>query len=201
MVWPAASTLLIVEESETPGQREMLGLLASVGGVTLATAGLVIGDVTEGGAALTQSGAGFGLLLGGLTEAMIKGDADASPRRGLGWGALSGLLVAGAVATQFDVPSATDVLFIDLSALLGGLAGAALGTPVLVSQTESPTRDRIWLSGIIAGAITGATLSYWAAESEPAASAPHAQPDRGLTLQPQLGWMGKPFGLGLTGRW
>jgi hypothetical protein len=202
MLWPATSTLLIVDPKEqTPGRREMLGLLGALGGVTLATAGLVLGDVSEGGAALTHSGAGLGLLLGGLGEMAIEGDAESSPRRGLGWGALSGVLVAGAVATQFDVPSATDVLFIDLSALLGGLAGAALGTPVLVSQDASPTRDRIWLSGIIAGVITGATLSYWVAESEAAAAeAPAALPG-GLRLMPQLGWMGKPFGLGLTGQW
>ncbi len=201
MVWPAASVLFIIdpEDTRTPGRREMLGLLGAVGGVTLATAGLVLGDVDAGGAALTHSGAGFGLLLGGLGELAIVGDADASPRRGLGWGALTGALVAGAVATQFDVPSATDVLFIDLSALLGGLAGAALGTPVLVSQEASPTRDRIWLSGIIVGAVTGATLSYWVAESGEAA--PPAPAPGGLRVMPQLGWMGNPLGLGLTGQW
>lgn len=204
MVWPAASVLLIIdpEDTQTPGRREMLGLLGAVGGVTLATAGLVLGDVDDGGAALTHSGAGLGLLLGGLGELAIVGDADASPRKGLGWGALTGAVVAGAVATQFDVPSATDVLFIDLSALLGGLAGAAVGTPILVSQEASPTRDRIWLSGIIAGVVTGATLSYWVAESgadsAPAAPAP---PPGGVRLMPQLGWMGNPLGLGLTGQW
>lgn len=205
MVWPGVSTLLIVdpEDADRPGGREMLGVVGAIGGVTLATAGLVLGDVTDGGAALTHSGAGLGLLLGGLGEMAIIGDADATPRRGLGWGALSGVLLAGTVATQLDVPSATDVLFIDLSALLGGLAGAALGTPVLVSQEASATRDRIWLSGIIVGTVTGATLSFWAADAE----TKHARPaqlepvSEGLRLWPQLGWLGNPLGLGLTGQW
>jgi hypothetical protein len=204
MLWPGVSTLLIVdpEDADRPGGREMLGVVGALGGVTLATAGLVLGDITDGGAALTHSGAGLGLLLGGLGEMAIIGDADASPRRGLGWGALSGVLLAGTVATQLDVPSATDVLFIDLSALLGGLAGAALGTPVLVSQEASPTRDRIWLSGIIVGTITGATLSFWAADTEKKQTRTESDPTgAGLRLLPQLGWMGRPLGLGLTGEW
>lgn len=204
MLWPGVSTLLIVdpEDADRPGGREMLGVVGAIGGVTLATAGLVLGDVTDGGAALTHSGAGLGLLLGGLGEMAIKGDADASPRRGLGWGALSGVLLAATVATQLDVPSATDVLFVDLSALLGGLAGAALGTPVLVSQEASPTRDRIWLSGIIAGTITGATLSYWTVDAEKKQTRVESEPtSEGLSLQPQLGWMGHPVGLGVTGQW
>jgi hypothetical protein len=182
-----------------------------VGGLTLATAGLALGDVTEGGAALTHSGAVMGLLLGGLGEMTIRGDAELTPRRGMGIGALSGVLVAGAVATQFDVPSSTDVLAIDLSALLGGLTGAALGTPVLVSQDESSTRDRIWLSGIMLGTIAGAGLSYWITQSDDdaqpsAATGPSVATEpgastSGVTFMPQLGWMGRPLGFGLSGSW
>lgn len=202
MLWPTVSTLLILDtdDGDTPGSRQMLGLAGAIGGVTLATAGLVLGDVTEGGAALTHSGAGLGLLVGGLVEMTIEGDAEATPRRGVGWGALTGVLLAGAAATQIEAPSATDMLFVDLSALLGGLAGAAVGTPVLVSQDPSPLRDRIWLSGILAGTLGGAGLSYWLAQTN---SAPRdsrsAAP--GLTLAPQLGWMGRPLGLGLSGQW
>jgi hypothetical protein len=206
MVWPGVGTLLLVNPDGpySPGRRYLLGLLGSVAGVTLATAGLALGDVTEGGAALTHSGAALGLLLGGLTQMTIVGDAQFTPRRGMGIGALTGVLMAGAIATQFDVPSSTDVLAIDLSALLGGLTGAALGTPVLVSQEASPTRDRIWLAGIMAGTIAGAGLSYWITQSDGA----HAQSasseldsDRGFSLRPQLGWMGTPFGFGVSGTW
>jgi hypothetical protein len=210
MVWPGVATLLLVNSDGpySPGRRYLLGVLGSVGGVTLATAALALGDVTEGGAALTHSGAALGLLLGGLTEMTIMGDAERTPRRGMGIGGLTGVLVAGAIATQLEVPSSTDILAIDLSALLGGLTGAALGTPVLVSQDASPTRDRIWLSGIIAGTLAGAGLSYWITQgagghpqsaSGEGATEPAAR--GGLSLQPQLGWMGTPFGLGVSGSW
>jgi hypothetical protein len=210
MSWPGIGTLLLVNPDgpTSPGRRYLLGVLGSVGGVTLATAGLALGDVTEGGAALTHSGAAFGLLMGGLTEMMLQGDAQLTPRKGMGVGALSGVLLAGAVATQFDVPSSTDVLAIDLSALLGGLTGAALGTPVLVSQEASPTRDRIWLAGIMAGTIAGAGLSYWITQGDgnrtqstsTDVESGTASPG-GLSVRPQLGWMGTPFGLGVSGSW
>jgi hypothetical protein len=207
IVWPGVGTQLLVDADgpESPGRRYLLGMLGSVGGLTLATAGLALGDVTEGGAALTHSGAVMGLLLGGLSEMTIRGDAELTPRRGMGIGALSGVLVAGAIATQFDVPSSTDVLAIDLSALLGGLTGAALGTPVLVSQDESPARDRIWLSGIMLGTVAGAGLSYWITQSdddpEPSEAAELGAGTRGLTFMPQLGWMGRPLGFGVSGSW
>jgi hypothetical protein len=178
IVWPGVGTQLLVDADgpESPGRRYLLGMLGSVGGLTL--------------------------LLGGLGEMTIRGDAELTPRRGMGIGALSGVLVAGAVATQFDVPSSTDVLAIDLSALLGGLTGAALGTPVLVSQDESPTRDRIWLSGIMLGTVAGAGLSYWITQSDD--DEPSAAPEPGsggVTFMPQLGWMGRPLGFGLSGSW
>jgi hypothetical protein len=206
IVWPGVGTQLLVDADgpESPGRRYLLGMLGSVGGLTLATAGLALGDITEGGAALTHSGAVMGLLLGGLGEMTIRGDAELTPRRGMGIGALSGVLVAGAVATQFDVPSSTDVLAIDLSALLGGLTGAALGTPVLVSQDESPTRDRIWLSGIMLGTLAGAGLSYWITQSDDDEPSASPEPDAStseLRFMPQLGWMGRPLGFGLSGSW
>jgi hypothetical protein len=206
MVWPGVATLLLVngDGPDSPGRRHLLGILGAVGGVTLATAGLALGDVTEGGAALTHSGAVLGLLLGGLGEMTLKGDAELTPRRGMGIGALAGVLVAGAVATQVPGPSSTDVLAVDLSALLGGLTGAALGTPVLVSQDESRTRDRIWLSGIMAGTIAGAALSYWITQGDeraPAASDGAAAGATGLKLLPQLGWAGSALGFGVSGWW
>jgi hypothetical protein len=206
MVWPAVGTLLLVDPDgpSSPGRRYLLGVLGSVGGLTLATAGLVLGDVSEGGAALTHSGAVFGLLMGGLTEMTIAGDAQLTPRTGMGAGTLSGVLVAGALATQFEGPSSTDMLAIDLSALLGGLTGAALGTPVLVSQDASPTRDRIWLSGIMLGTIAGAGISYWILSDDTERRPRHeaaSEPGSQLSFAPQLGWAGTPLGFGVTGTW
>lgn len=207
IVWPGIGTQLLVDADgpESPGRRYLLGVLGSVGGLTLATAGLALGEVSEGGAALTHSGAVMGLLLGGLSEMTVRGDAQLTPRRGMGIGALGGVLVAGTLATQLDVPSSTDMLAIDLSALLGGLTGAALGTPVLVSQDESPARDRIWLSGIMLGTVAGAALSYWITQSDdepsPSASSSPAGASSGVTWAPQLGWMGRPLGFGVSGAW
>ncbi|HTV19555.1 MAG TPA: hypothetical protein VMG12_12805 [Polyangiaceae bacterium] len=205
IVWPGVGTQLLVDADgpESPGRRYLLGILGSVGGLTLATAGLALGDMSEGGAALTHSGAVMGLLLGGLGEMTIRGDAELTPRRGMGIGSLGGVLIAGALATQLEVPSSTDVLAIDLSALLGGLTGAALGTPVLVSQDESPARDRIWLSGIMLGTVVGAGLSYWITQSEdePAAPAEPSPLGSGVTVMPQIGWMGRPLGFGVSGSW
>jgi hypothetical protein len=208
MVWPAVGTTLLVNADgpDSPGRRYLLGVLGAVGGVTLATAGLAVGDVSEGGAALTHSGAVLGLWLGGLAEMTWEGDAQLTPRRGMGIGALTGVVIGGALATQFEVPSATDVLAMDLSALLGGLAGAALGTPVLVSQEESPARDRIWLSGIMAGTVAGGVLSYWITQraGSSAAAEPSelgARPAPGLRVAPQIGWMGRPLGFGVLGSW
>ena len=79
MVWPGVAALLVVDgddEQESPGQRHLLGIVSAVGGLTLATAGLALGEVDEGGAALTHSGAALGLLLGGLGEMALQGDAD-----------------------------------------------------------------------------------------------------------------------------
>jgi hypothetical protein len=205
IVWPGLATLLIVDvdEQQSPGKRQLLGLVGAVGGLTLATAGLALGEVTDGGAALTHSGAGLGLLLGGLGEMTLQGDTSITPRRGMGWGALSGVVLSGALATQLDVPSATNLLFVDLSALLGGLAGAALGTPIVVSQEASPTRDRIWLSGIMAGTLAGAGIGYWATQSGGGGRSPSgaAQSSGGFDLQPQLGWQGRPLGFGVSGQW
>jgi hypothetical protein len=204
IVWPGVGTLLLVngDGPDSPGRRHLLGILGSVGGLTLATAGLALGDVTEGGAALTHSGAALGLLLGGLVEMTLEGDAERNPRRGMGIGALTGVLAAGALATRVQGPSSTDVLAVDLSALLGGLTGAALGTPIVVSQDASPTRDRIWLSGIMAGTLAGAALSYWITQrdhtTDPSAPAGGAG---GLKLMPQLGGLGTPLGFGISGWW
>ena len=112
----------------------------------------------------------------------------------------AGVLTFGALASQFDVPETSDILFIDLSALLGGLAGAAVGTPLLV-QERSATRDRLWLSAVITGTLAGAALGVVATEPNFGPRRP-GQPVSTSWVQPTIGAVGEDgFGVGLTGAW
>jgi hypothetical protein len=204
VVWPGTAGLLLASsyDAQPKSKRLLYGVLAGGVGLTLATAALSLGDVDGDGAALTHSGAALGTLLGGLVDMTIKGNADFTPERGMGIGALAGVLTAGTVASQVQVPTASDLLFIDLSALLGGLAGAAVGTPLLV-QERSETRDRLWLSAVIAGTLAGTAAGYWAVPStfrartaKVGASAPEPS-----YVRPQVGWVGSGIGVGLEGAW
>jgi hypothetical protein len=200
MLWPAIGIALVSQE-QAP-DRHLLGVVGAVGGLTLATVGLALGHVDEGGAALTHSGAVLGLVLGGLGEMIVNGDAASKPTQGIGYGILAGVTAAGALATQVHAPSPTDMLTIDLSALLGGLGGAALGTPLLVSQERSARRDRIWLTGVMAGTVAGAGVGYWItrnAEAAPAASSSGA--GLGTSLRLELGSPATPLGLAVSGEW
>ncbi|MEO8183047.1 MAG: hypothetical protein ABI895_29795 [Deltaproteobacteria bacterium] len=183
--------------------RHLLGVVGAVGGLTLATAGLVLGDVDDGGAAFTHSGALLGLVLGGLGEMAVAGNAQAKPMRGIGYGILAGVTVAGALATQLRTPTPTELLSIDLSALLGGLGGAALGTPLLVSQERSTRRDRVWLSGVMLGTVVGAGVGYWITCDEAGAARAASGAATGLlpSLRLELGNPVTPLGLGVSGQW
>jgi hypothetical protein len=211
MFWPGAAGLLLASSYDVhpKSNRLLYGVLAATGGVTLATAALSLGEVDGDGAALTHSGAALGTLLGGLVDMTIKGNADFKPKRGMGIGALAGVLTFGAVASQVQVPEASDLLFVDLSALLGGLAGAAVGTPLLV-QERSATRDRLWLSAVITGTLVGTALGYWATEPDFGARSAHesasgARSTRTASpgyVRPQIGAVGEDgFGIGLEGAW
>jgi hypothetical protein len=203
MLWPSVGVALATKGDQSDTNRRLLSVVGATGGITLAAAGLALGHVDEGGAAVTHSGAALGLLMGGLGEMIVKGDAERRPTHGMGYGLLAGVTVAGALATQLPMPAPSEVLLVDLSTLLGGLAGAAIGTPLLVSQQRSPTRDRVWLSGILAGTIAGGGVGYWITHGE------EAHPARATTsgtsseprLVPQLGWLGMPFGFGVSGQW
>lgn len=197
MLWPTIGISLATEGKGS--DRRLLGVVGAVGGLTLATAGLALGRVDDGGAAFTHSGAVLGLVLGGLGEMAVEGDAQAKPTRGIGYGIVAGVTVAGALATQLHTPVPTDLLTIDLSALLGGLGGAALGTPLLVSQERSVRRDRVWLSGVMLGTVVGAGVGYWITRDEASARPPDTAFASSLRLE--LGSPLTPLGLALSGQW
>jgi hypothetical protein len=89
---------------------------------------------------------------------MVRGDATVSPTLGLGIGMGAGLVVAGAMAPHVDSLSASRVLFVDVSAILGGLAGAALASPILVGEELSPSENRVWLGSVALGTVAGAVV-------------------------------------------
>ncbi len=178
--WPGAAGLLLahgysVEPSE---ERYLYGLVGATGGLALATAATSFGHVDGGGAALTHSGGLFGTFFGGLLQAAIEGTTTEPLHLGLGYGALGGAVVAGVAGTRFE-GSASRVLFADLLAGLGALGGAALGSPLMVGDYQSPSETRGWLAcigaGTVTGAVIGAVASRPGARREPPPVAPTAR--------------------------
>lgn len=171
--WPTISAHLIYEGrfADLPGgtalgdERWTFGLIGSTAGITLATLGLTRRGMSEGGALLAHSGGGLGFVLGGLTELAARGDIYRVPFAGMGYGAGLGWLAAAAAATIAPV-SPSRVLAIDLGGIVGGLGGAALGSPLLFGE---PTADqqRAWL-GITAGSsLLGAGVAWYLTRAAP----------------------------------
>jgi hypothetical protein len=82
----------------------------------------------------------------------------------------TGLILAGAIAPHVDSLSASRVLFIDVSAILGGLAGAAVASPILVGEELSSGENRVWLGSIALGTLTGAVVGTLVTTGENEAS-------------------------------
>src|SRR5690606_18493376 len=154
-------------EPET--ERYVYGLVGAAAGVTLATTALTFKGMGEGGATLTHSGGAFGLVFGGLTQIMIEGDTDATPTRGMGYGAGAGVLAAGIVATPIQV-SSSRVLLMDLGSALGGLGGAAAASPLVFGENETEPKNRLWVGAIAAGAVAGGAITYFVTQSSPESS-------------------------------
>jgi hypothetical protein len=158
--WATVSGRLIASATgdATDSRLYGYGLLGTAAGLTLGSVALNTGEVSPGGALLTHSGALFGAHFGALAQMLARGDTSKAPTLGLGVGMGTGLVVAGAVAPHIDSLSASRVLFVDVSAILGGLAGAALASPILVGDKLSPGESRIWLGSIALGTVTGAVV-------------------------------------------
>ncbi len=160
--WPSLAAHLIYEgrfnRPDNPyGERWTFGLVGGLTGVSLATAGLTLGGMSEGGAALAHSGGFAGGLLGALLEIGYRGDVTRTPLNGAGYGAFIGWLGASALATQW-APPPSRVVSTDLGAVLGGLAGAALTSPLLLDPT--PARTHGWAGATAASAIVGGVVGY-----------------------------------------
>jgi hypothetical protein len=142
--WPGASGFLIAESyGTTLGDRYLYGLVG-------ATTGLGLGTIA---------------VANKITEVAIEGSSDTTPTRGMGYGTGVGVLAAGLVATQVDI-SASRMLFVDLSVSLGGLGGAALASPLLAPEEPDPTRTRLWLGAVAAGAIAGGVIGWYLTDDD-----------------------------------
>ncbi|MGC4068084.1 MAG: hypothetical protein QM784_26235 [Polyangiaceae bacterium] len=164
MLWPATSGLLLARayRVEPSTDRYVYGLGGAALGVTLSSFAIGTTEMTEGRAMMAHSGGAMGLLLGGLVDMTISGQIDHVPWHGMGYGAGIGALTLGAVATRANL-SSSRVLFIDMAAGLGALAGAAAGSPFLFVEDDfiSVKRQRAWLSVVGVGALAGAGMGYY----------------------------------------
>lgn len=182
--WPGAGGLLLARgyEVEPTGDHYLHGLLGGVGGLTLAGFAAGFGHVEPGGAALAHSGGLLGTFVGGVVQAGLLGTTTEPVYLGLGYGAIGGAIVGGALGTQYrGAPSR--VLFVDLLAGLGGLSGAALASPLLVGEERTATETRGWLASIAIGTALGGVAGLVATRPGRASTRPwSASPPRTLVL-------------------
>jgi len=185
--WPSAASHLIFQGRfagawpET--DRWVFGLLGGTAGATLASLGLALRSMKGGGALIAHSGGGLGLAFGALVEMAAHGDVKSTPFSGMGYGAGLGWLAAAAVATQVDA-SPLRVLAVDLGFVLGGLAGAAAGSPLLVHEPTEGKR-RAWASIAAGSAVAGGVVAAIVVRPRPG----HATAD--LRGQPLIGVLGE----------
>jgi ABC-type Fe3+-siderophore transport system permease subunit len=139
--------------------------------------------MNEGGAIIAHSGGAFGLALGAITDLAVRGKTNVTPADGMGIGAISGVVAAGALARFTPEQAPSRVLFIDLSAALGALGGAALASPLVFGKHVDATRSRLWLSSIALGTFAGAAVGYFTTTS----SKPAREPAEKASVSPFVG--------------
>jgi hypothetical protein len=100
-----------------------------------------------------------GTFLGGGMELAVRGTTEATPSRGLGYGAAGGVLLSGFLATQLRV-APSRVLTADLGAGLGALAGAAAASPLLLDD-PSENEQRAWVLVTLGGTLAGAAAAVY----------------------------------------
>jgi hypothetical protein len=198
--WPTSTAqLLAANHGVAKSERHVYSVVSGTAGAALAVAAMSLSDIDEGDAALVHSGGALGLGLGGLTQLFLEGRTKKTPSGGMGYGGALGALGAGVLATQVRVRPSR-VLFVDVGATLGALAGAAAGSPLLlVDEDETKGRTRAWLGSIFTGTVVGAGLGWLAtakASSQPSRAALPALPYAFATPEAT----GARFETGLVGR-
>lgn len=212
VLWPTLAGHLIYQGRFSPrveSDRWVFGLVGGTTGITLSILGLTLHGMSDSGALLAHSGGSLGLVFGGLTEALVRGDIQHTPFAGMGYGAGVGWLATAALATQLRVLSPSRVLTVDLGALIGGLGGAAIGSPFLLHDPDA-AHQRGWLAATGGGAIVGATVALLATRgakkaedpTKKHASSPALTPGIGIEVlgESQIGTLRAPIvGLSLRG--
>jgi hypothetical protein len=205
LLWPAASGSLIAASYDVePEHRYLYGLSGAAAGMTLASIAVARGGVHTGSSAIAHSGGAFGMGLGALTQGIIEGNLEDAPLRGMGYGTGIGVLTAGIAATRIEA-SPSRVLLVDLAALLGGLTGGAVATPLLLTDDVTDARRRLWFGAVGFGTLAGATLGLLATDDYEAPTATasaleHAHPYAGVIGSSVRGTEQAPiYGGGLAG--
>lgn len=189
-LWPTISGVALADGYgvQPENERHLYGLLGSAIGISGATVALTFKDMSDGDAAFTHSGGVAGTLVGGLTDLLVQGTTDVTPSRGVGYGAGIGVLLAGALVSQWDAPPASDVMLVDLSAGLGGLAGAAALSPLVFSGEETPDKTRAWLAATLGGLIAGGVVGYFIVDSDDDSQQAPAEQAAKLPFSPTFDW-------------
>ncbi len=162
--WPTLAGHLIFQgrfaATRADSDRWVFGLIGGGLGATIATLGLALhSPMSDGDAAIAHSGGGLGLLIGSLVELGARGDLRQVPFSGMGYGAGLGWLGAAALATQLHVDPLR-VVAVDGGFAIGGLAGAALASPLLLGAS-SQGRQRAWV-GVTAGSAVAGGAAFGA---------------------------------------
>jgi hypothetical protein len=190
-LWPTLAGHLIWQGRFSPrveSDRWIFSLVGGGTGVTLSILGLTLHPMSDGGAILAHSGGGLGLVLGGFTEALVRGDVHTTPVAGMGYGAGLGWLGCAALATQIKI-APSKILALDLGALLGGLGGAAAASPLLLDD-PGPGRQRAWAGAAGGASLLGATIAVLVAREGRAGAAPPAKATKTTAFRASLPTVG-----------
>ena len=161
-VWPTAGGLLLAKgrNIQPESDRYTVGLVSGLGGLALASVALSFRGMGDAGAAVAHSGGALGMGFGAGTELLWRGTTSDTPYSGMGYGAIAGTVVAGAIGTQVR-GSPSRVLMIDVGAGLGAVAIAAVASPLLIGDNVSPSRQRVWVGSAMSGAVAGGMIAWW----------------------------------------
>lgn len=192
------------------------GFLGGLTGTTLAVTALALERYDDGDAALVHSGAALGTFTGGLLEGIYCGDVKgcvrdntaSTPSTGLGYGAAFGL-VGGGVLAAFVETSAQRVLFVDLGAGLGALAGASAASPLGFGE-KTEKKQRGFLVAVGSGTLLGGALGWFLtreknttpANAAPKPAAAEVRPNAGIlgtSIDPKTGATALIWGAGIMG--